>query len=358
MTFINYSSHELTDMLLVYGEAKQNAHEAVRIYHRKFPERRIPHKTIFENLLRRLRQTGSIKPPKFDSGRRRYRRTVQVEEAILDSVQNDPTTSTRIVASELGNISASSVLRTLQEQQLRPYHFTRVQELLPRDFGPRKEFCQWFLRKLRHDRHFSRIVLFTDEASFTRKGIINFHNIHTWADENPNLLRIANSQYQFSVNIWAGIIDDEIIGPVVLPNRLNHESYLNFISNDLPELIPLHVRDRMWFQHDGAPPHFAADVRAYLSETYGARWIGRGGPVRWPPRSPDINPLDFYLWGHLKEIVYKTPVHTREELMQRIDEAFQIIKENRHVCRRVRKSIRRRLHACNEADGGHFHHFL
>ena len=35
--------------------------------------------------------------------------------------------------------------------------------------------------------------------------------------------------------------------------------------------------------------------------------IGQGGPVPWPARSPDLNPLDFWLWGHLKAMVYAAP---------------------------------------------------
>jgi hypothetical protein len=358
MPFINYPLNELTDMLLIYGEVRQNCNRAVSLYRERFPRRRIPDKCIFSHIVRRLRETGCLKPLKVNSGRTRYRRTVPVEEAILNRVENNPSTSTRIIAHEVGNISASSVLRTLQEQQLKPYHFTRVQELLPRDFGPRQEFCHWFLERLRNDRSFARHILFTDEACFTRKGILNFHNLHTWAEENPHSLRVANSQYEFSVNIWAGIIDNNIIGPIVLPNRLNHIDYLQFIKYDLPELLPVLLRPIMWFQHDGAPPHFAVDVRDYLNEAYGDRWIGRGGPVAWPPRSPDLNPLDFYLWGHVKEIVYKEPVNTREELLQRIRRAFENIRAIRHICRRVRSSLRRRLNACVDADGGHFQHFL
>jgi hypothetical protein len=34
------------------------------------------------------------------------------------------------------------------------------------------------------------------------------------------------------------------------------------------------------------------------------RWIGRGGPIAWPPHSPDVNTLDFFLWGYVKVKVY------------------------------------------------------
>ena len=53
----------------------------------------------------------------------------------------------------------------------------------------------------------------------------------------------------------------------------------------------------MWFMHDGAPAHITVDVRHFLDATYPQRWIGRGGPVIWPARSPDLNPLDFFFGG-------------------------------------------------------------
>ncbi|GBM23804.1 hypothetical protein AVEN_91142-1 [Araneus ventricosus] len=70
----------------------------------------------------------------------------------------------------------------------------------------------------------------------------------------------------------------------------------------------------MWFQHDGVPAHFSTNVRNYLNATFGARWIGRGGPVPWPPRSPDLSSLDYLLWGHLKS----PQMRTSEEQWRRI----------------------------------------
>ena len=69
-----------------------------------------------------------------------------------------------------------------------------------------------------------------------------------------------------------------------------------FLRNDLPnylEDVPLRQRQQMWFMHNGAPAHFRLSVRRYLNRRYGERLIGRGGPVPWPPRLPDLNPLDF-----------------------------------------------------------------
>ena len=70
----------------------------------------------------------------------------------------------------------------------------------------------------------------------------------------------------------------------------------------------------MIFQQDGAPPHWRLDVRKFLDDTFPYRWIGRGGPTPWPPRSPNITPLDFFLWGYVKDRVYATQVPNLEML--------------------------------------------
>jgi hypothetical protein len=120
--------------------------------------------------------------------------------------------------------------------------------------------------------------------------------------------------------VWEGIIGDVLVGSHVLPQRLTGNSYRHFLENDLPTLLedlPLVIRAHMWFMHDGDPPHFSITVREFLDNMYPVRWIGRGGSTAWPPRSPDLNPFDFYLWGHLMTLVYATPVNDIATLRQR-----------------------------------------
>ena len=68
--------------------------------------------------------------------------------------------------------------------------------------------------------------------------------------------------------MWAGIINQQLVLHE-LPPRLNGTEYLNFLQNDLNPIsdeaeIPANVRDAMWLQHDGAPPHYAALCRACI----------------------------------------------------------------------------------------------
>ena len=146
------------------------------------------------------------------------------------------------------------------------------------------------------------VILFTDEASFTRDGINSSRNVHTWSHENPHETHVTNFQRRFTVNVWCGVLGNRFIGPFVFDNNLTGSTYQAFLGNELPGLledIPLMIRSQMYFQHDGAPPHYTRHVRVYLNESFPNRWLGHIGPVAWPPRSPDLTPLDYYLWKHV-----------------------------------------------------------
>jgi len=65
-----------------------------------------------------------------------------------------------------------------------------------------------------------------------------------------------------------------------------------------------------------------------LDSTSPKRWIGRDGPTPWPPRSPDITPLDFFLWEYVKDKVFSTPVPGITHLKARIKDAFATITED------------------------------
>jgi len=102
----------------------------------------------------------------------------------------------------------------------------------------------------------------------------------------------------------------------------------NFLQDELPaflENVPLQTRRQMYYQHDGAPPHFSRVVRQYLNHKFPTRRIGRGGAQNWPSRSPDLNPLDYHLWGYMKAMVYAHMLNTREELLRRILSAARSI---------------------------------
>jgi hypothetical protein len=79
------------------------------------------------------------------------------------------------------------------------------------------------------------------------------------------------------------------------------------------EEVPLAKRMRIVFQHDRATARYSRLVTYQLNLTFSERWIGRGGHVQWPPRSPDLNPLDFRVWEWMESEAYKEKVNTRDQ---------------------------------------------
>ncbi|PNF40234.1 hypothetical protein B7P43_G07073 [Cryptotermes secundus] len=68
--------------------------------------------------------------------------------------------------------------------------------------------------------------------------------------------------------------------------------------------------------------------------------------VLWPPRSPDLSPADFFLWGHLKGIVYKNNPPTLDDL------------RSLQVLHRIASSMGKRARGCSAEQGSHFEHLL
>lgn len=350
-----YSSQEYCDIHFIYGWSQGNATRALREYVRRFPERRRPDRRVFERTHRRLAE-GTL----FQGGVGRVP-NVENDDDVLDVVRNNRRISVRNAASMLG-LPASKVWRVLKRDGQHPYHFTTVQDLIePIDPRKRLQFCQELLQRRQEAPNFFKRILWTDESTFTRNGIVNFHNDHIWSHENPHGKKTKAFQHKFSVNVWAGIIGDTLIGPIILPDRLNGENYLQFLRTVEPELlddVPLATRQRgIIYQQDGAPAHYALAVRNWLNINYPDRWIGRDGPILWPPRSPDLTPLDFYLWGFMKAHVYAVRIETKEQLVDRIRQAGELARGN---LRRIymTDAIKGRLEACVRENGGHFEHLL
>ena len=113
---------------------------------------------------------------------------------------------------------------------------------------------------------------------------------------------------------------NRIIGPFFFNEAsITADVYLDLLTGYVaPQLIDF--QRTIIFEQDGVSPHWGLHVSEFLNETFPDRWIGRNRPIPSPPRSPDITPLDFFLWGYVKDIVYRTKVQDMTE--QRIFNAI------------------------------------
>lgn len=158
------------------------------------------------------------------------------------------------------------------------------------------------------------------------------------------------------VMVWAGIYNDKVIGPYFFPATVNQHTYLEMLGDYLiPQLHGFGINPQeIWFQQDGAPPHWAKTVRHWLDENM-PNWIGRGGVKQWAPRSPDLTPLDFFLWGYVKHLVYQTQPQSIDELKQRIENAFAEITVE--TLKKVHEDMLYRCKLCIHLKGGHIEHY-
>ncbi|GBM63974.1 hypothetical protein AVEN_17556-1 [Araneus ventricosus] len=98
--------------------------------------------------------------------------------------------------------------------------------------------------------------------------------------------------------------------------------------------------------------HKISNVKLYLTETFQNQIIGYGGFVDWPPRSPDLTPLDFFLCGHIKGQLYPTPAPTFQDLRRRITDPCASI--TLAMLHNVQREIQSRVQMCIVANGEHF----
>ena len=94
-----------------------------------------------------------------------------------------------------------------------------------------------------------------------------------------------------------------------------------------------------------------------LNRVLQQRWIGRAEkgdnhPLPWPPRSPDLTPCDFFLWGFVKDSVYVPPLPmSLKELRDRITHALQTITAD--MLHRVWDESDYRVDVCRVSQGAH-----
>lgn len=351
----DYPSSVIVDILLVLGECHRNYHAASRVYRDRYPERQQhPNHSVIRKLERKARQ-GHF-------GRQRAHHEYDENDprvlVILAAIHLDRHTSSRIMARELG-IPRTTILRILKKVKYHPYHITLTQALSIDDMQLRVQFCLWAQQMIRADPNFFYYVMFSDESTFKNNGELNRHNCHYWSDVNPHWHRQVDNQHRWSIHVWCGIINGYLIGPYFFNDNVNGGNFLALLRNHLPQLledVDLHTRQRMWIQLDGTPPHYAVIVRNYLNQQFTDRWIGRNGPVPWPPRSPDLTSPDFYLWGYIKNVVYEYAPTTREDMMERIRVACRNVP--RAVLLNTVRNFEERLALCIQVNGNNFEQFI
>lgn len=224
------------------------------------------------------------------------------------------------------------------------------------DRPKRFKFCTRMLDMLDEEELDLDDVFFSDEAHFDLHGNVNKQNMRYYATGNPQIT-CPKPLHSPRVTVWCAVSSRAIIGPYFFEDdngrnvTVNGDRYLKMINEFfLPSLrrrrIPL---ARTWFQQDGATSHIRNDVLTRLRQKFGGRLISRNCEFVWPPRSPDLTPPDFFLWGNLKSKVYEGKPRDIAALKTAITEHINAI--SRETLQNVIGNFRKRLVECKRRRG-------
>ncbi|GBO01674.1 hypothetical protein AVEN_169209-1 [Araneus ventricosus] len=102
------------------------------------------------------------------------------------------------------------------------------------------------------------------------------------------------------------------------------------------------------------PPHKVSSVQQYIRDTFQQQVIGYGGCAEWPPRSPDLNPLDFFC-GNTSNSECMQPLHQH---CRNFETVLRMLVPACHLpsCTMCSGNCRSRVQMCIVAEGHHFKH--
>ncbi|GFT13650.1 hypothetical protein TNCV_3831201 [Trichonephila clavipes] len=136
------------------------------------------------------------------------------------------------------------------------------------DHQARRRFVEWAQNEIAVVPDFHKRILFSDEAHFWLNGYVNKQNCRIWSEANPQVY-VETPLHPEKLTVWCAL----------------------------------------WA---------ARATIDLLKDTFGDRLISRFGPVNWHPRSCDLTPLDYFLWGYGKSLVYADKPQTLDHLEDNI----------------------------------------
>lgn len=212
-----------------------------------------------------------------------------------------------------------------------------------------------------HGADFGQKIIFSDEAHFHLGGYVNKQNCRIWGTENPHVI-VEKPMHPQRVTVWCGFWSGGIIGPFFFENEqgaavtVNGERYRAMINDFLFPALEEEDIGNIWFQQDGAPCHTAHVSIDLLRTVFEDRIISRNADVIWPPRSCDLTPLDYYLWGAVKDKCYADKPATIDALKNNIRIAIDDIMP--HTIENVLKNWTDRMGYVKASRGSHMNEIV
>ena len=338
--------------LVAYCVTYGNSEQARRRYYEEYGEEAPDGRTI-RRWTDKFLSTDSILP-RSSSGNRSQRVLNEKKDSIVNAVVENPRTSQRVIAREVG-VSQRTVGKTLKENGYKPYKVHQMQQLFDHDKQSRLDFCRAILQKNSDESSWSDRIIFSDECTFHMSGRVNHHNDFYYANSNPHVYDEVPIRSK-GLTVFVAVSYHGIIAVDISEETMTSVRYCDILNEKVFPALSRRPHRSAVFQQDGAPPHFSNRTRSLLNQRLANRWIGRGGPIPWPARSPDLTICDFFLWGHIQNKVYASSFESNEDLKRRIEQELSEIPIS--FIRSSYKNFIHRCEVCVSQDGGHFENLL
>jgi len=299
--------------------------------------------------IRKAINAGAGIKRKSGSGGANKKRTGAFLKTLESKIEKDPTKSMKKMAAEL-QVDPKTV-RTAVHRDLNLKSYVRSPRHLLTDAmkARRLERAQKVMGYIR--RHGSTIRIFSDEKIFVVDAVVNRRNGRFLAKSIQEVERTFRTKHPAQVMVLGVVASD---GKKMPPfffkpgERVGADAYYRVLRyHVLPWLKANYPNGNYVWTQDGAPCHTAKKVQNFCRRNFADFWPAD----LWPSSSPDLNPLDFAVWGVLEESVNKTSHPNIESLKAAIKKEWNAMSVDFVVssC----QAFRHRVQSVIDNDGGH-----
>ena len=277
-------------------------------------------------------------------------RTPEFIQNVQKIIDEDPGRSMRSIAKGL-KVSEWTI-RTVVHQDIRykSYVMRKCQFVSAKTQENRHMRSKRLLNKVKNPHEQGMFWFFSDEKNFDQDQKNNRRNDRWLCADPSEVPRVMHTKFPATVMVL-GVVSSEghVMPPYFFPQglRVNAAGYLDVLKAVVKPWIDKVSNGRPYvFQQDSAPSHKAIVTQDWLSENFHDHVT----PNMWPPNSPDLNPMDYYVWSVVERETNRHPHNTIASLKAAIVQVMSEMNKDHLIsaCRRFRP----RLEAVIEAKGG------
>ena len=194
-------------------------------------------------------------------------------------------------------------------------------------------------------------LMLSTDPSYDNRTIASTLKMQIWiATNNRDVPRVMKTKFPATVMVF-GLVSSE--GHIMPPHifkvglKVNTKVYLDVLKSVVIPRCNQVTGGRPWvWQQDSEPVHKSKETQAWFQkECYDFVPFSH-----WPPSTPDLNPLDYFVWSYVENITNMTSHNTKASLIAAIHRVFAKLPPA--LVKKPCSQFRIRIEAVIEADGG------